>query len=421
MSTHIIQAIEDPVRLAALRRLGLMDTPAEDVFDRLGKLAATIFRTPVALVTLVDDQRQFFKSCLGLPEPWASWRNTPLSHSFCQHVVANSEPLIINDARLHPVLRDSPGIQELGIVAYLGIPLRLESGEVIGSFCVIDSNPRAWSEEEVQTLTVLAGCVMTEIELRSEISQRKAAAEEAEHLNQELQRKAAELKRANADLQSFSHSVSHDLRNPLRSLNTLFDLLVQSAGDDLGGECQKYVQAIRSSSRRMTGVIEGLLVLCGIGEGKLIRERVDLSEAARGIISEAEQACPERRVEIIIQPGMEVRADRRLMQILLENLLGNALKFTSKRPQPRIEFGSMPSGGTMVYFVRDNGVGFDMNQAGALFLPFQRLDSARNFEGSGIGLGTVQRIIQRHEGRVWAEARVNEGATFYFTLSPEGK
>jgi len=285
MNTQLLQAISDPARLAALRRLGLMDTPAEDAFDHLAKLAATIFRTPVALVTLVDDQRQFFKSCMGLPEPWASWRNTPLSHSFCQHVVASSKPLIINDARLHPVLRDNPGIQELGIVAYLGIPLRLESGEVLGSFCVIDSEPRIWSEEEVQTLTVLAGCVMTEIELRSEISQRKAAAEKAECLNQELQSKAAELKRANADLQSFSHSVSHDLRNPLRSLNALFELLVQSAGDALGGECQEYVQAIRSSSRRMTGVIEGLLVLCGIGQGKLLREQVDLSESARGIIS----------------------------------------------------------------------------------------------------------------------------------------
>jgi len=133
------------------------------------------------------------------------------------------------------------------------------------------------------------------------------------------------------------------------------------------------------------------------------------------------QASPECHVEIIIQPGMEVCADRRLVEILLENLLGNALKFTSKRPQARIEFGSASSGHPMVYFVRDNGVGFDMNQAGALFTPFNRLDSARDFEGSGIGLGTVQRIIQRHEGRVWAEARVNEGATFYFTLSTRGE
>jgi signal transduction histidine kinase len=418
MHTQDLQRAVESSRLAALRRLGLLDTPAEEAFDRLGRLAAKVLGTPIALVSRVDEQRQFFKSCLGLPEPWASWRDTPLSHSFCQHVVASSKPLVINDARLDLVLKDNPGIHALGMIAYLGIPLKLESGEVLGSFCVIDSAPRNWSEEDVQTLTVLAGCVMTEIELRNEINQRKAAAEQTEKLNRALQSKAAELEIANADLQSFSHSVSHDLRSPLRNLDTLFDLLVQCAGDGLGEECRQYINCIRSSSGRMRGVIEGLLVLSGVGEGKLVRERVDLSETARTIVCGAESGSPERKLGIFIQPNMEAYADRRLLQILLENLLGNALKFTSKRPEARIEFASMPGEGPATYFVRDNGVGFDMNQAGALFVPFQRLESSREFEGSGIGLGTVWKIIQRHGGRVWGEGKVNEGATFYFTIPP---
>jgi len=235
MMTSLPDAVLNPARLAALRRLGLMDSPAEAAFDRLGALAAKILHTPIALVSLIGDTRQFFKSCIGLPEPWASWRETPLSHSFCKHVVANSAPLIINDARVDPMFHNHPATRDLGIVAYMGIPLRLGTGEVLGSFCVIDSQPRVWKGEEEQTMGALADCVITEIELRSEILHRQAAVEEVRVLNNELRSKAADLERTNTELEVFTYSISHDLRSPMRILNVFSGLLSESAGKAWSG------------------------------------------------------------------------------------------------------------------------------------------------------------------------------------------
>ena len=167
MSTDPSTPVLDAERLEALRRTGLLDSPAEERFDRLTRLASRLLGVPVALVSLVDEDRQFFKSCFGLPEPWASRRETPLSHSFCQHVVIHEEPLIVEDAREHPLVRDNLAIADLGVVAYAGIPLTTTDGRVLGSFCAIDTRPRKWTEDEIQALRDLAGAVCTEIELRT--------------------------------------------------------------------------------------------------------------------------------------------------------------------------------------------------------------------------------------------------------------
>lgn len=159
--------VSDPGRLQALQRVALLDTPTEESFDRLTRLAATVLHAPIALVSLVTDEKQFFKSCIGLPEPWASRRETPFSLSFCRHTVATGEPLIIEDARTHPLVQDSPGIAELGIVAYAGMPLTTSEGHVLGSFCVADHQPRIWTEEETAILRDLAASVVTQIELRT--------------------------------------------------------------------------------------------------------------------------------------------------------------------------------------------------------------------------------------------------------------
>ena len=158
--------MQDPARLRSLRRAGLLDTAAEESFDRLTRIAATALGVPVSLVSLVDEDRQFFKSCLGLPQPWADSRETDLSRSFCQHVVVGAQPLIISDAREHPLVHDNPAIVELGVVAYAGIPLKMSEGEIIGSLCAIDSAPREWSDQDVQMLTDLGEAVMTEVRLR---------------------------------------------------------------------------------------------------------------------------------------------------------------------------------------------------------------------------------------------------------------
>ena len=194
----------DPVRLAALHRVALLDTPAEPAFDRLTRLATRILGAPVSLVTLVDEDRQFFKSCVGLPEPWGSRRETPLTHSFCQYTIASRTPLVIDDARQHPLLRQNLAIPDLNVVAYAGMPLVTSEGEVLGSFCVIDSRPRVWTEDEIDTVRELAASVVTEIELRAQVVERERAEQALQRLNEDLETRIGErtaaLAAANAQL-----------------------------------------------------------------------------------------------------------------------------------------------------------------------------------------------------------------------------
>ncbi|MEP7187675.1 MAG: PAS domain S-box protein [Roseiflexaceae bacterium] len=188
MSQDSLTVIRSPARLAALRQLGLLDTPAGPAFDRLTRLAARLLHAPVALVSLVDEERQFFKSAVGLGEPWATRRETPLSHSFCQYVVASGEPLIIADAREHPLLRNNPAIPELGVVAYAGMPLMTHDGQRLGSFCVIDTVPRTWTEAEIDILRDLSASVITEIELLADNIERQRAEETAQRLADQRKR-----------------------------------------------------------------------------------------------------------------------------------------------------------------------------------------------------------------------------------------
>jgi GAF domain-containing protein len=172
--SDLLAIVHNLNRLAALARTGLLDSPVDESFDRLTRLAARIIKTPMALVSLVDRDRQFFKSSIGLPEPWRSRRETPLTHSFCQHVVALHEPVVIPDARKDPTYRDNPAIRELGIVAYCGVPLTA-LGFSLGAFCVLDEEPRTWSYDEVQTLKELGECAIHEIEVRSRLSETETA------------------------------------------------------------------------------------------------------------------------------------------------------------------------------------------------------------------------------------------------------
>lgn len=180
MAAELLSIVRNVARLSALQRLGLLDTPPEAAFDRLTRVACRVLRAPVGLVSLVDRDRQFFKSCVGLPEPFASTRQTPISHSFCKHVVGTGKPLIVEDARTNPLVRLNPAVAEMGIVSYAGIPLVTSEGHTVGSFCVIDSRPRAWSFDEVEMLQELAGCVMHEIEGRRLLQASEARCRELE-------------------------------------------------------------------------------------------------------------------------------------------------------------------------------------------------------------------------------------------------
>ena len=223
------------------------------------------------------------------------------------------------------------------------------------------------------------------------------------------------LARANRELEAFTASVSHDLRSPLTTIAGQAGLLELSL-PDATDEQKRRLTRIQSSVKQMSELIEALLVLSRISRQTLHREIVDVTALAESIVQDMRQKDPTRSVEVVIQPNMTVHGDRRLIGDLFQNLIGNAWKFTSKTSEARIEIGQSSGGSLATLYIRDNGAGFDMTYEQKLFKPFQRLHGSADFDGSGVGLATVARIIDRHGGRIWAEGKPNEGAVFYFTL-----
>ena len=257
----------------------------------------------------------------------------------------------------------------------------------------------------------------------SEAHQRQLSEELAE-MNRLLERRVlertAELEVANKQLESFSYSVSHDLRAPLRSIMGFSELLADECGAELSEQSRQHLDRVLANGRRMNELIEGLLALSGVVRAEINRIPFDLSALAEEVLREIRESAPDRPAEIVVERGLRVVADRVLMRAALTNLAGNAWKFSSKCPSTRIEIGARKGESReTVFFVKDNGAGFEMKHADKLFGAFQRLHRQQEFPGTGVGLATVQRIIARHGGRIWAESQPNQGATFFFTLPGE--
>ena len=249
-----------------------------------------------------------------------------------------------------------------------------------------------------------------------DITERKQAEEKITNLNASLKRRVAQLVAANQELETLSYSISHDLRAPLRAMDGFCHALAEEYADKLDAEAKDYIERVRAATQRMDQLVEGILSLSRTARCELKRTTVDVSALAQSVALELEHCNPGRQVEFIVAPGLVVNADANLLRSLLENLLGNAWKFTSKHAQARVELGTVHQDGETVCFVRDNGAGFDSTYARQLFRPFHRLHSSAEFPGTGIGLAIVKSIVQRHGGRVWAEGEVEKGATFFFTL-----
>lgn len=280
-------------------------------------------------------------------------------------------------------------------------------------------------------LLVLAGLLLFNTRLREmvrarthaleqEVVERRRAEEEVrkanEALEERVEERTAQIAAANKELDSFAYSVSHDLRAPLRGIDGFSQALLEDYGDRFDDTAKDYIGRVRAGCLRMGNLIDDMLQLSRLSRGAIHRQDVDLSAMAEEIAGELQKSAPDRAVAFDLAPGVVVNGDPVLLRAVMDNLLGNAWKFTGRTEGAKIAFGMQESEGKKVIFVRDNGAGFDMAYAGKLFVAFQRLHSPQEFEGTGIGLATVQRIIHRHGGEIWAEGEVGRGATFYFSL-----
>lgn len=329
------------------------------------------------------------------------------------HVINTLEPYITNDAGNDShVLQDIHA--ELDFISLANVPILDRSGNLIGCFEVHNkAGITGFDSLDVQWLQSLAADAAIALENARLFEQIRAQHEILEH---RIEERTTELAAANIDLEAFSYTVSHDLQAPLRNILGFSEVLIQDHAGQLDEKGMNHLQRIINASTRMTGMIQSLLELSRMSHAPLSATQVNLSRLAQEILDELRDQDSDRRLEAHIAVDISVRGDRHLLHIALTNLLNNAWKFTRSAEPARIEFGQTIQDGTTEYYVRDNGVGFDMQYAKRLFMPFQRMHSSKTFEGTGIGLATVRRIIQRHGGDIRVETQPGHGASFYFTL-----
>ncbi len=403
--------VNNPERLAALKRTGLLDSPAGYAFDRLTRLASLLLRAPAAMVSLVDGERQFFKSQLGLPEPWATRREAPLSHSFCRRVVENGTPVIIDDASTYEIARENPDIDELRIAAYAGIPLKTADGHVLGSFCVIDRQPRVWKPGEIGVLSELAASVMTEIALQTKTNELDAL-ECGIIQGQKLE-----------TLGALAGGMAHEFGNILGAILGNAELARREVGVD--HPVAESLGQIFAASRRARDLIRQVL---GFARNQSTERSV---VALRPIVEESARllrALLPRSVNLVaITDGdvPNVLGDATQIEQAILNLVTNAWHSLLGKPgtitislDAVTDAPCAPAGPCARIVVRDTGAGMNAATIKRIFEPF--FTTKPIGEGTGLGLSIVHRIMQTHAGTIHASSQPGEGTAFtlHFPATP---
>jgi PAS domain S-box-containing protein len=424
-------------QLASLNRIGAAVSTLQDIKGVLLEVLTQlqgVLPLDVFFAVLYDEQTNQISYPL-LFDAGKFWEQEPMTlepYMWLFPVLTERRPLMVNrtpqeleDDRLRYPQRKL-GNSTQASASLLFTPMQV-GPRLVGAISVQSYTFNAYTSEHLDFLSLASQQIAISIEnarlyegLQRELQERVRAEAEVQQLNQELEQRVfertAQLEAAVRELESFSYSVSHDLRAPLRAIDGYSRLLLTDYGSALEGDALVYLDNVRKAAQRMGVLIDDLLMLSRVTRAELKWGRVSLSRLAEEIIAGLRQGDPERAVEVRIQHALTVRGDPNLLRIALDNLIGNAWKFTARRSEAQIEFGALQQAGRRVFFVRDNGAGFDMRYADKLFTAFQRLHGVDEFEGTGIGLANVKRIITRHGGQVWAEGEVDKGATFYFTL-----
>ncbi len=419
--------LQDPTRLEVLRRLRLLDSPIEATFDRLTALVSKLVNAPVTLVSLVDADRQFFKSFVGLPDPWATDRETPLSHSFCQHVVATNEPLIISDSRGHPLVFDNLAIPDLNVIAYVGIPITLHDGTTLGSFCAIDSKPRDWTAQEIEIVQELAASVIVEIELRAELLARQEAEVTIRNQNRVLVKANRELAKAQADAEvanqfknQFLATMSHELRNPLNVVIGYTELMLATEREHMLPKHVEYQETILSNARTVLQLVNKVLDLSKIetGQDVLVKAPLTTRTLFATIAQESKATAAEKDLTFALTvaddiPETIVGDETRLYELVM-HLVSNALKFTD-------------DGGITIAVeclstrrwqiaVTDTGIGIPSHLQEVIFSEFRQAQEGVQRGGAGLGLPIARTLAMIMGGGIRVKSKVGQGSTFMVTL-----
>lgn len=401
-------AVSETVRLQALLESGLLDSPPEPVFDQLIQLAARVLKVPVALISLVDKDRQFFKAQCGLPEPTAGERQTPLSHSFCQHVVNSGKNLIVEDARKHALVAESLAITDLGVIAYAGAPLRDADGLVLGSLCVIDSKPRKWTQDEIDTLTAIAQQVMTEIALRSVVLRQTNA--------------QAKLRAADEDRRLMARLDRHDLRTPLNAL--LLNVQAALLLGEVNGEGRAFLEAALNNGKAITEMLDQMLDIDMLGlkgAGALNLRECDPAKLIAQGLGQVAPLATEKAISLTtnVESTRKFTGDEQKLVRVIVNLLANAVKFTVEggRIDISVRDGMFDDKDSIYFSVQDNGIGIDDHHLGDIFTEGFRIPTEMSAgRSTGLGLTFCKRAIAAHSGHIWVESRKGEGSTFSFSI-----
>jgi len=401
--------------LAELVRQGATDPDTEHAVGVVTETACRLLGADYAGVALMgDDGTRSWRGVWGnISDGWRSTARLqgrgPVARSINERRTIVSEHLRQN---ADFDLANLPLHEREGGRSALTTPLFSRDG-VLGALVLGWRSDFSPADRHVRLAEALASYAATVIDNAKTHERLKQLNED---LEQRVIERTSELEAANKELEAFSYSVSHDLRAPLRSIDGFSQALLEEYGELLEGDGKDYLTRVLAATRRMAQLIDDLLTLARVARHAMLRETVNLTALAESIAANLQMMQPERDVRWNIQPDIETNGDAHLMGIVLENLLGNAWKFTSKREAATITFGRNGAHSEAIYFVRDDGAGFDMTYADKMFAPFQRLHTPAEFDGTGIGLATVQRIIHRHGGRVWAEGAPDQGATIYFSL-----